>query len=54
MSLVFPLDTAPIQLSTDASDIGAMLKQMTDDRWWSLEFYSRKLTPTECNYSTFD
>ena len=55
-SLAFPVNSAPIHLSTDASNIGvgAVLEQMTDSNWWPLTCWSRKLTPTEQAYSTFD
>ena len=51
-----PCLSRQLRLSTDASDIGvgAVLKQMTDDDWWPLECWSRKLTPTEQAYSRFD
>ena len=39
-SLTFPVDSAPIRLSTDASNfgIGAILQQMIDNAWWPMEF----------------
>ena len=55
-SLAFPQDSAPLRLATDARDlgVGAVLEQFKDGSWWPLEFWSRKLTPTEMNYSVFD
>ena len=41
---------------TDASDtaVGAVLQQHINDIWKPISFFSRKLTPAECRYSTFD
>ena len=41
---------------TDASDvaIGAVLQQYLDGKWCPLSYFSRKLSPTEQRYSTFD
>ena len=41
---------------TDASDIaiGAVLQQYLNDKWCPLAYFSRKLTPTEQKYSTYD
>ena len=54
--LVHPKPGAPINVMTDASDIaiGAVLQQHLDDTWCPLSYFSRKLTPTEQRYSTFD
>ena len=40
-SLAFPLDSAPLRLATDASDlgVGAVLEQFTEGSWWPLEFW---------------
>lgn len=48
--------SAPLALITDASDfaIGAALEQFVEDTWQSLGFYSRKMSPTERRYSTYD
>ena len=45
-----------MRLATDASDlgVGAVLEQFTDGSWFPLEFWSRKLTPTEMNCFMFD
>ena len=41
---------------TDASDVavGAVLQQSVHDQWQPIPYYSHKLSPTECRYSTFD
>ena len=54
--LQFPEPSAPLLLSTDASDvaIGAVLEQVVHGRPQPLAFFSRKLSPTEARYSTFD
>ena len=43
-------------LMTDASDsaVGAVLQQYTDSTWHTILFSSRKMTPVETRYSTFD
>ncbi|CAH8592531.1 unnamed protein product [Dicrocoelium dendriticum] len=47
--------TAPLSLSTDASDVavGAVLQQRVADTWQPLAFFSKRLQPTESRYSTF-
>ncbi|XP_015118987.1 uncharacterized protein LOC107042454 [Diachasma alloeum] len=52
----FLFHAAPLALSTDASDsvIGAALEQFVNDNWQPLGFFSRKLSPTETRYSTYD
>ena len=54
--LVHPKPDAPINIMTDASDvaIGAVLQQYLDGQWCPLSYFSRKLSPTEQRYSTFD
>ena len=54
--LVHPKPEAPINVMTDASDvaIGAVLQQYLDGKWCPLSYFSRKLSPTEQRYSTFD
>ena len=41
---------------TDVSDtaIGAVLQQHVNDTWHPISFFSRKMTPAETRYSTFD
>jgi hypothetical protein len=55
-SLVHPLPGAVISLATDASDthIGGVLQQLSAGSWRPLAFFSRKLSPAESKYSTFD
>ena len=54
--LVHPKPDAPVKLMTDASDIaiGAVLQQYLNDKWCPLAYFSKKLTPTEQKYSTYD
>uniref|UniRef100_A0A1Y1N8I8 Reverse transcriptase domain-containing protein n=1 Tax=Photinus pyralis TaxID=7054 RepID=A0A1Y1N8I8_PHOPY len=49
-------DDTPLILSIDASDVamGAVLEQIMETNTRPLDFFSRKLTPTEAKYSTFD
>ena len=41
---------------TDASDtaVGAVLQQFINGQWTPLSYFSKKLTPTEAKYSSFD
>jgi hypothetical protein len=54
--LHFPNPSAPLSLATDASNshIGAVLQQKVNGSWQPLSFFSKKLSPTETRYSTFD
>ena len=56
--LVFPDPKRPFLIETDASDyqLGAVIKQCNDKlkQNMSIAFYSRKLTPTQQNYSTIE
>ena len=54
--LAFYVDGQPLRLIMDASNvgIGAVLEQLHGDKWFPLEFFSKKLSPTERRYSTFD
>jgi hypothetical protein len=54
--LAHPLPGAVLSLATDASDthVRAVLQQQVGHHWQPLGFYSKKLTKTEVNYSTFD
>lgn len=54
--LAHPVAGAPLSVTTDASDfaIGAVLQQLVDDMWQPLAFFSRTLTPTQRNWSTYD
>lgn len=55
-SLAHPNPNAPLSLSVDASDtaVGAVLHQLVDKHMQPLAFYSKKLLPAECRYSTYD
>lgn len=54
--LFYPKPRAPTAIMTDASDraVGAVLQQFVNDQWQPISYFSRKLTPTETRYSTFD
>ena len=54
--LAYPKPNAHLVLTTDASTtaIGAILHQIHNGTDEPLEFYSRKLSPPESRYSTFD
>ena len=54
--LVHPQPDAPINVMTDTSDIaiGAVLQQYLDGQWCPLAYFSRKLSSTKQQYSTFD
>jgi Reverse transcriptase (RNA-dependent DNA polymerase)/RNase H-like domain found in reverse transcriptase/Integrase core domain/Integrase zinc binding domain len=56
VSLSHPAPNATISLVTDASDshVGGVLQQLEDGGWRPLAFFSRKLSPAESKYSTFD
>ena len=54
--LSHPHPDAPLAVMTDASNmaVGAVLQQRIDDAWHPISYFSRKLTPAETRYSTFD
>lgn len=54
--LSYPSPDARLALTTDAfsTAIGAKLEQLVNNNWEPLGFFSRKLTPTEQRYSTYD
>ncbi len=54
--LSYPQSDAPTCLMTDASDtaVGAVLQQNINGKWNPISFFSRKMTPAETRYSTFD
>lgn len=54
--IAHPDSTAQLRLSTDASSsaIGAALEQSKNNNWEPLGFFSKKLTPAQVNYSTYD
>ena len=55
-ALAFPDPSAPLRLTTDASDIGvgATLEQFRGGLWEPLGFFSRHLTQAQIKYSAFD
>ena len=54
--LTYPTTDAPTCLMTDASDtaVGAVLQQYVNGTWHPISLFSRKMTPAETRYSTFD
>ncbi|CAB3385941.1 Hypothetical predicted protein [Cloeon dipterum] len=54
--LAHPKLDAPLALVTDASGvaIGGVVQQLVNDIWQPLSFFSRKLSPAERKYSTYD
>lgn len=54
--LVHPLERGKYRITTDASNValGAVLEQYNKGSWEPLGFFSKKLSPAECKYSTFD
>lgn len=55
-SLTHPSATAPICLTVDASvnAVGAVIEQLEYDIWRPLGFFSKKLSPAQTKYSTYD
>ena len=55
VTLTFPVPSAPLALSTDASQtcLGASLDQFVDGRWRPLGFWSKSLRPEQQRYSTY-
>ena len=51
-----PKPSSPTSITTDASDIavGAVLQQFVDGVWCPISYFSKKLQPSETQYSTFD
>lgn len=54
--LAHPEPNAPLAIFSDASDfaVGAVLQQKVDGHWQPLDFFSKKLSPTESNYGAYD
>ena len=54
--LSYPTTDAPTCLMTDASDtgVGAVLQQHFNGIWHPIAFFSKKMSPAETRYSTFD
>ena len=55
-TLHYPKQGLPLTLTTDASNFatGAVLHQIDNDSPCPIEFYSKKFSPAESRYSTFD
>ncbi len=51
-----PVANAPTSIMTDASNtaVGAVLQQFIKGQWTPLSYFSKKLSPAETRYSTFD
>jgi hypothetical protein len=54
--LSHPAPGAVLSLAVDASDthVGGVLQQLQGRSWQPLAFFSKKLSPTQARYSTFD
>ncbi|UYV74730.1 hypothetical protein LAZ67_12000730 [Cordylochernes scorpioides] len=54
--LAYPDAKLPISLCTDASDraVGSVFQQLDNNIWKPITFFSKKLNPAQCNYSTYD
>ena len=54
--LAHPLPGAVLALATDTSDthVGAVLQLQVGQHWQLMRFFSKKLSKTKVNYSTFD
>lgn len=54
--LVHPSANAPVALTVDASDfaIGAVVEQWEANTWKPLGFFSKKISPAQRKYSTYD
>lgn len=54
--LVYPIDGASTRIVCDASKyaVGAVLEQFIDGRWRPISFFSKKMSTSECRYSTYD
>lgn len=55
-TLGFPSSSQPIALMVDASNIaiGAVLNQHSNGAWKPLAYFSKKLSPSQIKYSTYD
>jgi RNase H-like domain found in reverse transcriptase len=56
MPLAHPLPEVPLVVATDTSDthVGGVPQQKVRGHWQPLEFFSRRLSAMEANYSTFN
>lgn len=54
--LAHPKRDAPLAIFSDASDfaVGAALQQKVNGHWQPLDFFSKKLSPTEQKYGAYD
>ena len=54
--LAHPHTETPLSIMTDASNIaaGAVLQKLVDNSWQPISYFSRKFSPAETRYSTFD
>lgn len=54
--LAFPKLNSKLSLMVDASNtaVGAVLQQFINNTWQPLSFFSKKLSPTQQKYSTYD
>lgn len=54
--LAHPMPSAPLRVSSDASDlgVGAVLEQYSRGMWLPLSFFSKHLSRAELKYSEFD
>ncbi len=52
--LAHPLLGAILALAMDTSDTHVVIQQQVGQHWQPLGFFSKKLSKTEVNYSTFD
>ena len=55
-TLIHPVPDAVTSVAVDASNsaVGAVLQQFVNGEWRPLAFFSKKLSPTQQNYSAFD
>ena len=55
-SHIISTSRAELAIFSDASDfaVGAVLQQKVNDHWPPLDFFSKKLSPTESNYGAYD
>lgn len=55
-TLSHPTHNGKLSLTVDASNmvVGAVLEQLHDGKWIPISYFSKKLTPTQTRYSTFD
>lgn len=56
VTLTHPVSEAPLSLTVDASNValGGVVEQYVDGQWKPLSFFSKKLSPAQRKYSTYD